>query len=202
MYIRSFAIDATYYRLPWIILSRQQQPRSRFLHAQPAKPDPLDNDCSRETLLNYTTPAFNLWKDASMLTAQPEYRVRWMKKWHDFPSDVIGYWEQVAERDKDALVTNEKWSTLWYNYFTDCKNVVSQHGIRGSLRYSNFLWHQNAPNYNSDVPVPSNKHSAIREFYDQWILVADCEDSDYDMITSEINTVKELFSAIKKGGRW
>jgi len=33
-------------------------------------------------------------------------------------------------------------------------------------------------------------------------LVADYEDSQFNMIASEINTVKELVSAIKRGERW
>jgi hypothetical protein len=146
----------------------------------------IKNDCSRETLLNYTTPAFNVGKYRSMSTTKPEYRVRWntLKEWHDFPSDVLRYWDQVDQRDKDALVINTYWSTYWYSHAPEGMNASSERGIRDLLNvYTNFHWHHAAANGKSHAPSPSDCHSRIFQFYHEFHLAGT---PDFVMVSEEV----------------
>ena len=147
---------------------------------------PIENDCSRETLLNYTTPVFNVNKYRSVLTAKPDYRVRWniLKEWHDFPSDVIRYWDQVDQRDKDALVINTFWSKYWYSHAPEGMNASSERGIRTLLHlYTNFHWHHAAANGKTHAPSPSDAHSKIFEFYHEFHLAGT---PDFVMVSEDV----------------
>ena len=121
-------------------------------------------DISRETLLTWRLPPIPFAPRSSTATHSSTFRLHWgeLRLWDTFPGEVIGYWQNLPQVDKTALVYT---LAVYHNTAQRVTRTIGPPMNEGDVkdRQGTFIpdMHNHAAVGLDHAPVPSDIHSTM-----------------------------------------